>query len=385
MPRGGAVCAGGNEVATEWGRGKDGKVSAMWSDDQPVWQGGGMKRHPESFINRRNWKHTREYLDYCAVVRQCKSNTCELYRCALDCLFEWATSTAFGKAVYLRPTFPAYLDSLGFSLNYTHKTLAVARAFFSWATGCYEKDYAEIRPDFIASLVLRRRQTEVQDRALFTVQEVIALVKAPAMTLIEQRDRAAAAFLFLSGMRDAAFCSLPICAVDFSVSPPRVRQWPSLGGRTKFGKAANTMLLLEPAMLLDVAREWDSYIRELLPECAPWFPLIELDGLTFAEDQTPGEHRSFARRLQDLCARARVEPKSPHKLRNGHIVHALKLCRDMADLKAVSQNVMHESVKTTEVIYGRLGEDDIAHRLSQLGTQPLVDALFQQQTAPFRS
>jgi len=52
----------------------------------------------------------------------------------------------------------------------------------------------------------------------------------------------------------------------------------------------------------------------------------------------------------------------------------------MADLKAVSQNVMHESVKTTEVIYSRLGEADIAQRLSHLGKQPIEQALFQRRS-----
>lgn len=356
-------------------------MSRMRDAGEPVWEGYGVKRQPDALINRRNWKYTREYLEYCAVVRQCQANTCELYRCALDCLLEWAGVTPFGQAERLRPTFPVYLDTLGFSVSYASKVLAVARAFFSWAIGHYPERYGDIGPDFVASLLLRRRQAEIKERESFTVEEVVALVETPASTLIEERDRAAAAFLFLSGMRDSAFCSLPVCAVDFSLLPPRVRQWPSLGVRTKFGKAANTMLLVEPAILLDVARDWDRRVRQVLPDAAPWFPQVEPDGLAFAADQSPGEHRTFARRLAKLCERAGVEPKSPHKLRNGHILYALQYCRDMADLKAVSQNVMHESVKTTEVIYGRLREDDIAHRLSRLGTDAMAAALFQPRAA----
>ena len=337
-----------------------------------------MKRRPNSTINRRNWKDTREYLDYCSAVRQCQPATIELYRVTLDHLLHWATTTPLPKAPILRPTFPQYLIDLSLSVSFTSKCLAVARAFFTWTVANLPARYPDIKPTFVESLILRKRATEVVEREFFTVEEVFAIVELPALTLIEQRDRAAVAFLFLSGMRDSAFCSLPLRAVDFDAYPPRVRQWPALGVRTKFGKAANTILLPEPARLLEIVRDWDTTARAALPDTAPWFALMDPDGANLAANQTPGANRSFARRLRTLCERANISPKSPHKLRNGHIIFALKQCRDIADLKAVSQNVMHDSIKTTEAIYGKLNEADIAARLSNLGGS-LTSSLFQPQ------
>lgn len=333
-----------------------------------------MKRRPNATLNRHNWQDTRAYLDYCASVRQCQPPTVELYRVTLDHLLRWATATPLPQAPDLRPTYPQYLLDLNLSISFAGKCLAVARAFFSWAIANQPTRYA-VKPIFVESLILRKREPTVKEREFFSVEEVFAVIDLPAVTLIERRDRAGIAFLFLSGMRDSAFCSLPIQAVDFEAYPPRVKQWPALGVRTKFGKAANTILLPEPARLVEIARDWDSTIRPVLPSSAPWFALIDPDGINFAANQTPGKNRTFAKRLRMLCERAEVAPKSPHKLRNGHIVFALKQCRDIADLKAVSQNVMHDSIKTTEAVYGKLNEEDIATRLSNLG-DGLTTSLF---------
>ncbi len=51
----------------------------------------------------------------------------------------------------------------------------------------------------------------------------------------------------------------------------------------------------------------------------------------------------------------------------------------MADFKAVSQNVMHKSVMTTDAIYSGLIESDVAERIAALGVDPsneeILDAL----------
>ncbi len=50
---------------------------------------------------------------------------------------------------------------------------------------------------------------------------------------------------------------------------------------------------------------------------------------------------------------------SSHKLRHSHAVYALKRAHNMAQLKAISQNIMHESVVTTDQTYGRLIDNDV--------------------------
>lgn len=77
-----------------------------------------------------------------------------------------------------------------------------------------------------------------------------------------RRDKAAAALLFLSGMRAGALVSLTIDCVD--VVNRTIKQWPTLGVKTKNRKSATTNLLNIPE-LLTVVESWDSYIRARLP------------------------------------------------------------------------------------------------------------------------
>ena len=60
-----------------------------------------------------------------------------------------------------------------------------------------------------------------------------------------------------------------------------------------------------------------------------------------------------------ICALANVPYLSPHKLRHGHVVHALRQARNLEDLKAISQNVMHSSITITDGIYGNLAGDTV--------------------------
>ena len=79
-----------------------------------------------------------------------------------------------------------------------------------------------------------------------------------------------------------------------------------------------------------------------------------------------GRHNIIAKDIQLICKKANVDYLSPHKLRHGHAVYALKRASNMAQLKAISQNIMHESVVTTDQIYGRLIDDDVQQIISKL-------------------
>jgi hypothetical protein len=64
---------------------------------------------------------------------------------------------------------------------------------------------------------------------------------------------------------------MPLAAVN--IAKRMIRQWASLGVRTKNNKTATTYLLELPD-LIGVAEEWDSYVRARLPVSAIWFTLI---------------------------------------------------------------------------------------------------------------
>jgi hypothetical protein len=96
--------------------------------------------------------------------------------------------------------------------------------------------------------------------------------------LIEQRDQAAAAFLFLSGMRIDAFVSLPIRNVD--LVRMRVQQLPKLGVRTKNNEAAITFLYQIPK-LINIVQAWDLLVRSELDINSPWYVYLSTDGRGF--------------------------------------------------------------------------------------------------------
>lgn len=205
----------------------------------------------------------------------------------------------------------------------------------------------------------------VKEHELFTIDEVRKLITLPVETLTEQRDQTAIVFLFLSGARVGAFVSLPIHAIN--LENHKVKQMPSLGVETKNRKEAITYLLNIPDLLEVVAR-WDGLVRAKLPDNALWYATLTTDGMNFTGSTKAGKGReaAVAKGIRQLCARAGISYHSPHKLRHGHAIYAIKRAKYMADLKAVSQNLMHASLTTTESIYGGLPNDDVATRIAAL-------------------
>ena len=123
--------------------------------------------------------------------------------------------------------------------------------------------------------------------------------------------------------------------------------------------------------LIDVVERWDKFLRLHLPDDAMWYPIIisEWSSEKLAPKQA-GKHRNIqlARRFRKLSQLVGVEYKSPHKYRHGHAVYALLQAKDMADYKAISQNLMHSSIEVTDSIYAWLNNHQIRERIISLST-----------------
>lgn len=337
-----------------------------------------MKRRAGALINRRNYTETREYLAFCRDVRQNNQKSVDLARVTLDHLLQWATETPFHRAPDLRPILPVYLAERDLSPAYLDKLFSITRAFFTWARERDPERYAAVKVDWVAGLRSRRGPGRIVERELFSLDQVRALLNFTPARRIERRDRAMAAFLFLSGMRAGAFVSLPVRSVVLDYRPSAtdslmilVRQWPDWGVCTKNAKAANTYLLPHPELedLREIVRAWHTEVLNGVGERGMWWALLDPDGETFSSVQEPGDNRrnGLARRLRWLCKRAAVPYMSPHKLRHGHIVWAEGQCHSIAEFKAVSQNVMHESMSLTDARYSVLTEGELAQRLAGIG------------------
>jgi integrase len=333
-------------------------------------------------ISRENYMDVKRFLRFQGEMKQSDPYTVKGYYSRLLPLMTWAQENPFNRAPIIRPTFPSFLEGLvtrdNNQIGSAHFTgiCKTARAFFMWAREEFPGRYRGLDRNWIVSIRpprARREQAEIHKREIFTVEEVIKLAHCPAEVWSEQRTRAAAAFLFLSGMRITAFVSLPIGCVDLETM--QVQQLPERGVLTKNRKAAITTLLQIPS-LLEVVRDWDRIVRKELGEQFYWYTHLTPDGELshIPPNKAVLQSRRFTLtgELQRLCATAGVEYKSAHKFRHGHAVYALKHCKTMAEFKSVSQNLMHSTIGITDGIYGNLVQDDVHKTIMGLAGEDVL-------------
>jgi len=327
-------------------------------------------------IHRQNYLDVHAYLRHIERVRQNDPSTVKRARGHLRHLLEWADATPFTKARSIDPTFPAYL--LTARADGKDKTLAPAsiskcltnaRQFFDFARLEWTLRYKPISVSWI-ELLQPPRSVRAGSRLpvheYWTLENVQKVATVSTATLREERGKVAVCMLFLSGMRADALASIPIHCVD--LAHHTIKQLPEFGVRTKNRKAAITYLLNLPD-LLEVVQHWDVLLSSfILPPSALWYATLSSDGMTLTATTRAFEGRNniIAKDVRLICEKAGVPYLSPHKLRHGHTVHGLKRAHDMAQLKAISQNIMHESVVTTDQIYGKLITDDVRDIISSL-------------------
>jgi integrase len=324
-------------------------------------------------INKNNWKLTRKYLEYRLRVDQLSIGSYRREDVYCRYLLEWSGDRPFIKAPMFRPTFPEFvkgnrLDNKNGRLSpgYIKKTMATARRFFTWLIDT-QTGYKSIRYSWIATIKVKRLSEIPKQRDVVSLEEILMISRSPIHNLVEERIRAAAVFLYLSGMRINAFVSLPLGAVD--IQSRRIYQYPNMGVRTKNSKYAITYLLPIPE-LLEIVSKWDEKIRNILDDNGFWFaPFSPDNGEIDVTVKEIGEHReTLARRnLKAWMEKVGIKYRSPHKFRHGHIQWGLAHSKDHADYKAVSLNVMHSSIQITDQFYSNIPDREIENRISSFG------------------
>lgn len=90
--------------------------------------------------------------------------------------------------------------------------------------------------------------------------------------------------------------------------------------------------------------------------------------------EPPGKnrHQALEKRLHILYSLAGLPFKSAHKFRHGHAVFGLMHVKTMADYKAISVNLMHDSLTVTDEIYARIMENDVKNRIQGLVNNPVL-------------
>lgn len=311
-------------------------------------------------INRNNWQTLQVFLDYRRDVDMISSSSLRLEKVWLFHVLIWADDTTLDRAPGLRPSFPVYVRGLQLSPVYTSHVIRSARRFFTWLS----KHRFSISVAWLDTLRVPSMVIENKKHQAVTIEQIRAIASAPVFTIRDRRIRASAVFWFLSGIRVGAFVTLPVSAVD--LTRLSVDQFPRLGVHTKFKKHATTFLLNIPE-LLGVVRAWDEEIRAAGSRF--WFAACDPEtGKIDASISAVGNNRHVRARqdLRDWLARVGLPYFSPHKFRHGFAVYALKQAKTVKTLKAISQNLMHTSIKTTDSIYAILDDLDVQEEITSL-------------------
>lgn len=121
-------------------------------------------------------------------------------------------------------------------------------------------------------------------------------------------------------------------------------------------------------------QEWDTRVRHMAPTSL-WYAPIARDGIRLVETSRAifGRASAIGEDIRCICDRAGIEYKSPHKLRHGHIVYARGLARNMEEVKAISQNVMHANAIITDQVYSALTSNQVQNVILNLGASPELD------------
>jgi len=327
-------------------------------------------------INRQNWLDVRAYLTHLDKRLGRDPKTIAKYWNYLRHLIEWADGTPLPHAHrIIDPVFPLYLttarnDSRSTPLSYStsYKALMTTRLFYEYASKVWASRYKHVSGLWLETLVPRTKPDPTsEDLRFYTLDELRAIATVSTATLREERAQAGACMLFLSGMRPDSLASIPRQCVD--LLNRRLMQKPNMGIRTKNKKSAITYLLDIPE-LMAVVQRWDAKVSHMAPN-ALWYSTLQAGGEHLRETSHAIEKRvsEVGEDIRQICARAGVEYKSPHKFRYGHIVYARSLARTVEEAKAVSQNVLHSTMITTDKIYANLTTNQVQNVILNLGTQ----------------
>lgn len=327
-------------------------------------------------IHRQNWLDVKEFLGYYERIGR-NVETIKRVRGLLRHLLEWADGVPFANARAIDPAFSQYLlharsdgKTIPLSAASMKKACEYARLFFTWIRGEHLARYRLLSASWIETIrpnVSKGLHSEFKEHKFWELAQVRQIAALTPRNLTEERDQAALCFLYLSAMRAQAFVSMPVKAVDLERHV--ISQFPELGVRTKNGKAARTQLLRIPE-LVAIVEAWDAKVR--MNRDGLWYPRIDrwhrfVDG--DAQANWLSRTAILSAGMRALCERAGVPFLSAHKLRHGHTVFMMRRVKDMKQLKALSQNLMHSSVAITDGIYGRLVSDDIADTYAEFGEE----------------
>ena len=265
-------------------------------------------------------------------------------------------------------------DDVELSRERMRKIYDVARQMLELGKELYPKLYTHINAREMKGFRIPRRGVGVPtspNQPTYGYQDVltVATLVIPDDDLWLRRAQATFCLQAVSGARAHATVTLPLCAID--LEGLWVNQDPDLGVWTKNDDRATTCML-NIAELLAPVRSWFAFLSERVSPTALFFNSFsrDMNGLV-PTNATVGRNRHQALNddYQLLCKIAKIEYRATHGLRRFHINFCMERCKDVEDFMALSHNVMHKKLSTTE-IYTKLQEDKQAERYKRFVIGP---------------
>lgn len=337
-----------------------------------------------SELNIKNERIKRKYIKWMREARGFSEATISAIEKAV-CLFEDFTQRAdfgtfsqksavgFKKWLVQNPE-----KSRQISITTAYHYLRHLKTFLVWLSG--QPGYrSKIGADDISYLCLDRKKVMEATTPKRVDCPSLGHVKRLAESIrianeIDRRDQALISFLLLSGMRDTAVSSLPLGCFDSDTF--QVRQEPSQGVKTKFGKSIVTTLFEFDDQLLSFVLNWVEYLAKQkgFSGVCPMFPRSKVGhvdgGLSFVSREVEAVFWKGAGPIRRILRKRSVETDlpyfNPHSFRHSAVQLAMKRCRTAEEMKAVSQNLGHEYVGTTLTSYGKVDEYRVAEVIRKL-------------------
>jgi integrase len=236
------------------------------------------------------------------------------------------------------------------------------QAFFQWLADqpgyksrIDRSDIAYLTPD---------RRSDVQRRGSLWKphpspdQARHVLSTMPDETVLQRRDRALMAFLFLTGAREGSAISVQLRHVDLANA---CVHFDGRGVDTKFGKRFSTAFFPIGGTAERILEDWIAELRKthLFSDADPVFPKSKVGVGPNRQFTAQGIERapwasasSLVKIFKEAFEATGLPPYSPHRVRDMIAELARDHCRTPEDYKAWSQNMGHEDVMTTFRSYG---------------------------------
>lgn len=310
----------------------------------------------KSKLNAQNLKIQEEYKKFLRYTRQLKLNSDTINSKMVsirkyDELFKYADYKEFNteKAI----TFHNYLINSDLDLSTVFKHLYNMKEFFHWYFAKHKVSKKHLE-EALSALEPSEEEKRLSRRLNYveypTMEEYEKIINFEEKNLTDKRDKAIIAFLFISLARIGAVSTATIEAID--IKKMIFKQDPLESIKTKRSKHIITKLLKFDEKYYQIFKDWYNFlVANNFSGKDPLFPEIKNDLLT---KKFFGKEIDYNRMLEKRCIAAKTPEYTPHAFRHFGIYQCFGKITNGFQLKALSQNVGHEDVRTILEQYGNM-------------------------------